>query len=263
VYCILSAAFCLRLSARFYFFVSFSMELSPEGHATAAFRAFFFGIYAAEPARRRSIVKQWNFSKVAAKKQRVADVLAHVISSILYEPVAFKMRADHFCLLGNGEDMFSVRYALLDQQERNFIVGAFARRTELFSTVKMFPNNLFSCDKFKYDSSGPGGAGYTSVFDPIWKREIVRDFVWILLDGGAAAAVGTELIAAMQSLLLEHKHGRQDVFLSALHSGVQGTTNVRLVPCWGLDARDRHSEDVYQQKIRDAEQQKRLDIKQK
>jgi hypothetical protein len=236
------------------------MEPNPEGHIAAEFRAFFFGIYAANPARRRSLVKHWDFSKV--KKQRVASVLEHVISCILYEPVAFKMRSDHFCLLGNGDDMFSVRYAppVLDQQERNFVVDAFAKRKELFSTVKMVQNNMFSCDKFKYDNYG---AGYTSVFDPIWKREIVRDFVWILLDGAAAASCGTELIAAMQSLLLEHKHGRQDVFLSALHSGVQGTTNVRLVPCWGLDARDRHSEDVYQQKIRDEEQQKRLVIKRK
>jgi hypothetical protein len=238
------------------------MEPSPEGHAE--FRAFFFGIYAADPYRRRSLVKQWNFAKVAAKKQRVADALAHVISCVLYEPVAFKMRADHFCLLGNGDEMFSVRYAppTLERQERDFIVGAFARRKELFSTVKMCPNNLFSCDKFKYDPPVPIGDGYTSVFDPIWKREIVRDFVWILLNGTGGAVV-VELISALQFLLLEHKQGRQDVFLSALHNGVQGVTNVRLVPCWGLDARDRHSEDVHQQKIRDKDQQKRVIIKQK
>ena len=231
----------------------------PVAVTRAQCRDFFYSLYGdANPDRRRSFIKQWQKPKKKSASDTLCDTLAETISGVLYGPVAFKMRAESLCLLGAGDDAFSIRYtaAKFNRVEQDFIVRVFSNRNVLFSTVKSFENNAFLCERFVHDppvtttASGSGGLGwYTMAFDPLWKRELVREFVWILLLHKKQSAVVPDLIAAMQRLMTTHPSGRQDVFLSALHCGVQGTTNLSLVPCWGLDDRDAHSEDTHQRAL--------------
>lgn len=209
-------------------------------------RTLMYDLFADDPRRRISLVKLWHSPWINASKKlhsRLANVFEEFVTLLLYDPLSFRLRTDRFCLLGNGCDALAIRYDWLHRKaERAVIIDAFAERKTLFRTVKEF-GQQFACDDYQ-------GVGSTvGWINPVWRREMVRDFAWMCLAKGDSYIV-VELIAALQGCMLEHVQGRKDVFLSALHHGMQNMSNVKEVLCFGLTSWDRHPEDIEQERER-------------
>jgi hypothetical protein len=214
-------------------------------------RAFFHGIFAESIERRRLILRHWHSPYPTSRKQhtRLADCFAEFIELLLFQPVSFRVRIDHFCLVGAGADHLRVPYAWLTANELDFIVNqVFAHRHALFGSVKKFENNMFQLDQFKGGVGGSRDGGTlsspstASYWDPMWARELTRDFVWLVVSRKDNFMLH-ELAVALQRLMLAHPLSLSSLMLRALHDGVQGLTNVALVPCWGLEHFDFHTDE--------------------
>lgn len=225
----------------------------------APFRTFFFSLFGQKKEKRQRILKYWHSPYPVDRKrhQRVADIFAEFISLVLYEQISFRMRSDHFLLLGNGARSLAVRYEWLDQQDRHFLVHTcFAEREKHFKACVMHENMHFKLDDFLYNPRAilsPVYRGtrpsesHTSVFSFVWQREIVRDFVWMVMNKARAQQyLQNELLIAIQRLQCDHSMARQDLFLASLAQGVQGTLNVYSVPCWGYSRIDVHPEEAWE-----------------
>jgi len=175
---------------------------------------------------------------------------------MLYERVAFKVRHNHFCFFGNGHKALSIPYAWLDQYDRAFMQQhVLLQRTELFKDNVTHESGHFSADGFVHDPKHvlsplwrhrDTSESHTGICSFVWQRELVRDFAWLVMS--KQPALTCELLMALQTLMVEHPLAKRDIFLGALHNGVQGTVNVYRVPCWGLSSADLHPEDAYQRK---------------
>jgi hypothetical protein len=225
----------------------------------AEMRQFFHGLFGVPKTRRRLLVA-WQQSIPVTRKRytRLADFFQEFLVHILYESVALRLRKDHFCLFGNGSDMLSVRLAWLAPTERSFLAEAVVpRRTELFRSVQRYANGDVSLEGFVHDPR-PTDEPYVSIVDPVWRREIVRDFAsLLLLSAGAGAGGGVlELALALQRIMVGRGDG--DLFVTALHGALQRHDShdaLRDVTCWAVSVPglmgcgwDRHSEDEWQRK---------------
>ncbi len=204
---------------------------------SADFRAFFYGLFGESTKRRRFILMNWHTKvAVAPTTPRLACLFETFIKRVLlYDgPARFSMRGDHFCLL-DAHDL-RIPYTWLTDEERHFIVySVYGHRKSLFGSVKRYENNEFLLEEFHHDSP--------QLYDAsVWGREMVRDFCWLAAAKRQAFLVH-ELIVALQNLMTNHGRGRRDVFLKALHDGLQGTCELARVPCWGLEAFDLHPEE--------------------
>lgn len=201
------------------------------------FRPFFERHFGTD--LRRTYLQNWHVSyrsEHVKKPHRLAVLFAEFISSILYDPIAFKMTQDYFSFFGRGSASFFVYYKWLDHKEdREFLVKTcFANCDLYFKTVKMFENNAFLLESFVFDND-------PSICNHIWRRELVRDFVWLVFSKKREQWLHKELIVALQMVIMEK--GKKDIFVSALHDGLQGMTNLHEVLCWGLDQTDLHPEE--------------------
>ncbi len=216
------------------------------------FRSFFFQIFNQDTSLRRKILMQYHNPYPVCKKRhlRLADVFQEFIVDLLYEPVEFKLRTDHFCFFARGKPSLGVHYKWLKEKERSFIVyKAFANRKTLFKSMKQFENNQFAFEGFVHDPKPHDNKhAYEQLCDPMWQRELVRDFAWLVFAKRTESFVVLELIAALQEIMISHPVGKRDVFLCNLHNGLQGTCNVREVLCWNLEPYDIHSEEDYQKR---------------
>lgn len=212
------------------------------------FRSFFFRVFCQDAAQRRKILMHYHNPYPVCKKRhtRLADVFQEFIVDILYEPIEFKLRADHFCFFARGKQSLGVYYKWLKDKERAFIVHkVFANRKTLFKTIKHFENNQFAFDGFIHDTT-KGKHAYEQLCDPMWQRELVRDFAWLVFAKRNEPFIVLELIAALQEIMITHPVGKRDVFLCNLHNGLQGTCNIKEVLCWNLEPYDIHTEEDYQ-----------------
>ena len=220
------------------------------------YRAFFFSLFSENEESRRRFLKEWHCSYPVDKTRhrRLADVFKEFIYDILYERVEFKMRHDHFCFFGKGTVRLAIRYEWLKPDERNFIVyKAFAERKRVFKSVNVYENMHFKLDGFLYNPSSVLGVleSHTAICSVVWQREIVRDFVWLVL-AKRNGYLRSELVVSLQELLFVDTCGdrrpQKDVFLGAmLHALQSSIANVYEVPCWGLSVTDIHPEDAHQQ----------------
>jgi len=202
------------------------------------FRVFFYGVFAEHSERRLALVKQWHTSALVQSK-RLSGVFAFFMRKLLVldalDPLHFSMQRDHFCLF--DASTLRIPYAWLNEGERAFLVQrVFRQRARLFKTRNVYVNGELLLRDFVHDSS------MARLYDVQWGREMVRDFAWMVVARGQPHVVH-ELIVAMQQLMVDTPRGRRDVFLKALHDGVQGSVDIAQVPCWGLDAHDLHSEE--------------------
>jgi len=210
------------------------------------YRTFFYSIFS-DPSQRRKILKQWHSRYPTNKKRhpRLASVFEEFLQSILYEPVKFKMRQTHFCFFGSGSDALSVWFSWLTDEQQEFIISTvYANRTKLFTIRKETENETqFTFDGFIYDVL-PRNESYETICDPIWRRELARDFAWLVVAQKEPFLV-KELIVAIQGLRLHHASAKKDIFLGNLEAGLQGKCNVREVLCWGTGPFDLHSEEIF------------------
>lgn len=218
-------------------------------------RAFFHTLLSHKPTQRRDILKLWHSPYPVEPKRhtRLANVFQDFMVDILYEPVEFRLRQDHFCLFARGKQGLGIQLRWLKKKQRDFLVyGIFAHRHELFKSVKCFENNQFDLSGFVHDPDREHP--YERICDPMWQRELARDFVWMVLSK-KEGYMTLELIAAVQEMMLTHVAGRKDIFLASLHAGLQGQCNVREVLCWGNEVYDVHSEEDWQKRIQPADSQ--------
>lgn len=219
------------------------------------YRAFFFTLFSEDEKRRRTFLKEWHKTYPVDRKKhrRLAHVFSEFIAKMLYEPVRFKLRHDHFCFFGNGCRQLAVRFAWLTPDEMEFIVNdVFALRVALFKTRNLVETNMhFSFEDFLHDpKSAPLTQleSHSAICSFVWQREIVRDFVWMVL-AQRNSFMALELIVACQTLMLENKYAKKDVFLATIHEGLQGSIKVSEILCWNLSPpTDLHPEDAYQRK---------------
>lgn len=216
------------------------------------FRGFFHRLLSHEPTQRRVFLKLWHspYPIVPKRHARLADVFVEFIGDILYEAVEFKLRQDHFCLFGRGKQGLGFQLRWLKKKQRDFLVySVFAHRHALFKSIKRFENNQFDLSGFVHDPQQQQKEHpYERICDPMWQRELVRDFVWLVISK-REGHMTLELIAALQEMMLSHPMGRKDIFLASLHAGLQGHCNVREVLCWGNETYDVHSEEDWQKRI--------------
>lgn len=214
-----------------------------------AYRKFFASIFS-DTDQRRKILKQWHARYPADKKRhtRLASVFEEFLGILLYDPVKFKLRQNHFCFFDSGSDALSVWFIWLTDEQREFIINTvFAQRKTIFTICKETESEAqFNFDGFIYNVE-PRNETFETICDPIWRRELARDFAWLIV-GQKDQFLVLELIVAIQGLRLNRKPAKRDVFLVNLEAGLQGRCNVREVLCWGMGPFDLHSEDVYQRK---------------
>ena len=191
-------------------------------------RTFFYRLFSRNPTQRRTFLKHWlNPYPMSKPYARLADVFQELMTDLLYEPMEFKLRSTHFCLFARGKASLAMRFEWLKKKDRDFLVwGVFAHREELFKNVKRFENNQFDLSGFVFDPSAQWGTQraqsapdhpYERICDPMWQREIVRDFAWMVLSK-KEGYMHLELMAALQEMMLVHPIGRRDVYLASLHS---------------------------------------------
>jgi hypothetical protein len=152
-------------------------------------------------------------------------------------------------LFGSGageDDHLAVKYAWLNERQVSFVVKeVIPHRQSLFSVVKTYHGDKFSLDGFIYDpKSYPEGVD--DVFDLMWRRQLVLDFLWIVVCGGARRMkqdwIELECVAAIQMVLYER--GRVDLFLiSCLSHLHMAKSDIAHIPCWGMHEWDVHSEE--------------------
>jgi len=178
--------------------------------------------------RRRQLIKLWHspFLGFDAKRHtRPGQAFADFMSTILYQPAQLKLRKTHLCCLDRGSQTYSIPYTLLDPSELDFLDLLLTQ-----NKAKRYLNGDFTCEIQE-----------RVAIKQSWRREIVREFVWLAVAKQSAYLV-SELIFAVQSLILNVK--ANDLFLAALHYGLQNTSVIKEVPCWHLDWYDYHEEDI-------------------
>lgn len=183
--------------------------------------------------RRKQIIKLWHspFTGFDAKKHtRPSEIFAEFIQTVLYKPVVLKLHKLHLCCFDRGSQVYQVPYNVLDKDELDFLDSLLAQNKS-----KRYMNGDFTCEI----TNGV-------IVKQSWRREVVREFAWLLVAKQSMYLL-SELICAVQWLLLNVKQG--DLFLGALHYGLQRPSVVKEVPCWHLDWYDYHEEDIANQSL--------------
>lgn len=205
------------------------------GSQKSLVESFFYRIFG-DPLKRREILIHWHSLETLHKKYtRLADFFEEFIYTILYEPISFHMYADRFQVFG---DKLPIRYEWLSQEDQTTLISMFANRKALFVVCKEFENNQFDCNTFTFE-------GEKQLINHIWRRQIVRDFVWIVATKNISHVV-LELIVALQQVLLSKK---SDVFVSAIHDAIQGRMRLTDVIAWDHSEFDVHPEILFYSKI--------------
>jgi len=176
--------------------------------------------------QRRFILLKWQTLKwegaAADASERIAHFFERFLRTLLYEPPAFHLRSD--CILVFG-DRFPVRLEWLSAEDQRFCAHLFQLRERAFAVCKEYISG-------QIDYASPL-AREASVFDQLWRHQLVRDFVHIV-HGTRRDALVLELIAALQWLLqfmpasasLETRR-----LLRALLAALQGRCELAEVMC--------------------------------
>jgi hypothetical protein len=206
-------------------------------------------------------LEQWHSPYAVDYKTqtRLAHVFEEFMALILYEPITFGLRSDHFLLLGNGNRKLAIRYEWLDTEDRRTLVQTiFQKRDYLFKSQYINEHQHIRMDdcvlnqkrvlspvhrRYNYRDSIDG------IFSFEWQRQIVRDFVWMVFNQARKNKQPTlqqELHYALSSLTQMHPMGQCDLFLSRLLMGVEGRIQLYRVPCWGVrpSKEDQHPDYV-------------------
>lgn len=205
-------------------------------------RAFFYGIFMDDLALRRHILRRWHAPYApdpdeggTGPPKRVADLWVCFIRDLLYAKVRFCMTHEYMLFWGDGARSLRIAYAWLGPEQRQFLVWRiYAHRYTLFKNIRDGQNGEFHIDGFVYEEQ--------RISSHIWQRELVRDFLWFVVNKKKLGLV-VELIAAIQALLWEHPRGQRDLFLLNLHDGLQNRCLLEEAPCWGLAAWDMHPDE--------------------
>lgn len=170
-----------------------------------------------------------NWHCLAPKKEveSISRHFANFIKSILYEEARFCLYKTHFTLFGQHWPVYKTWFvnskSVWEQFERD--------PEKLFRKRKQCPNG----DYIYEDTVVPA----VQVITRECRRQLVRDFVWLIRDT-EHYGLWLQLLMALQDVLRYHA-ARGDVWLAALHQACQGQCNLDEVPCWDVCHTDVHS----------------------
>lgn len=208
----------------------------------ARFRQFFYGLLGVR-ARRRDILLHWHRRFPLGKDEVcLVSVFKRFIGTLLYGAVDFCINKHTLSVLTGdwGDKCTMIRKEWLTPPELAFVEGAVRDRERLFMRRKEYENDLYAYDDFIYKDAR-STPPYEALVDVTWRRQLLRDFVFFFMATPRVHCYLLELLRAVQSIMLT-KRGRGDVFLSALHGGMQGSYPMAQVPCWNLAPWDAHSD---------------------
>jgi hypothetical protein len=206
------------------------------------FRQFFYGLLGVQE-RRRDILMHWHRRFPLGKDDVcLVGVFKRFINTLLYGTVDVCINKRTLSVFTGewGDKCAVIRKEWLSPKELEFVEAAVRDRERLFMTRKEYENDLYAYGGFIYKDTG-ATRPYETLVDTTWRRQLLRDFVFYFMATPSTHCYLLELLRAIQSTMLT-KRGKSDVFLSALHGGMQGRYPMAQVPCWNLVPWDAHSD---------------------
>lgn len=196
----------------------------------------FFERNLTDPSKRRRLICNWHSTAPHSKYTRLADVFEDFIWSVLYEPPDIHFMMDRIIVFGQN---YPIWYEWLDRADRKLVQDTFLQNHEShFDSKRRFGKQS---TYFDYSSPQP-----PIQIENIWRRQLVRDFVWIVLHK-KARFITMELITAVQAILVRIKN--RDIFLATMHCALQGRLPIFELVCWGLNQWDLHPEEERNKKL--------------
>jgi len=218
------------------------------------FRDFFFRLLG-DQERRRYILENWHRNYPVTKEDTcLSDVFAGFIKTLLYGKVDLYIQQDAFSILSGqwSARPLMIRKEWLTPAERAFLHRAVKSGEALFMTRKEYENGLYSYENFVHND-GKDTKPYHCLVDRVWRRQLLRDFCFLLLAKQEGHWYLLDLLCAVQQVLIT-KEGGKDLFLAAIHGALQGRKPVAEIPCWNLAGWDYHSDVIRE---RDEEEERR------
>lgn len=206
------------------------------------FRAFFYRLLG-DQERRRLILENWHRSYPITKEdQSLVDVFAGFIHTLLYGKTDLCIQADRFSIFtGQWESRkLCILKSWLTMDERLFLERTVKAREELFMSRKEYENDLYNYEDFVHNDN-QATPHYLKIIDNIWRRQLLRDFCFLLLAIPTGNAYLLDWLCAIQTVL-DTKAGKQDTFLALIHGALQGRYPIAHVPCWNTTCGDYHSD---------------------
>jgi hypothetical protein len=177
-----------------------------------AVKAFLYRIFG-EPAQRRAILLHWHAMRSQAKSvERLADVFANFLRTVLYGPLQFRLQMDRFYLFQGNEWPVMIEWIAATEANRALLRSLVAHRARAFKSSREFQNGEF-------EHAGLAMVSEAAVVDGVWRRQLARDFVYMVVQRAPGALM--ELVVALQTLLQEQR-SRGDLFVSNMHQALQG-----------------------------------------
>jgi hypothetical protein len=162
--------------------------------------------------RRLLILTRW------LKKQIDIQKLFEII---LYGPVKLEITHDRCQLLDCT--FLDIEYSWLTKQERDMVIHFFVNRYTFFSDVQFYKTEgTFRLRHCKYDC--------TKVWPIEQRRELLRDFIWLLMSKKELTIEPESLLVAVGQKMMTEK--RCDRFIKEMHNALQGRANVKEILCY-------------------------------
>lgn len=199
------------------------------------FKQFLYSCFAV-PDTRAIILKNWHARQPKEEKERASDYFVDFIQDVLYEPVQFHLYRDYFIIFGHKWPVY----------KRWFISGQ-----KVFEHMHLCSETLFEerheYENKQYDFSKPKDGCHFEVITREVRRQLVRDFVWMVWEK-KNNHMWEEMIAAIQKIQRQDRRAFGDRFLSNLESACQSPHRVRIteVQCWNNSEDDLHTEVIRQ-----------------
>lgn len=187
-------------------------------------RGFLYRTFGTSDSRKKLLV-HWHNTEYC-KHARLADAFEEFICTILHRTVVLHMT--HECFHVFGENL-SVRYEWLrNAVDREVLVNMVKDGPLLFKNTREFKNGQFHYSVTVHNEH--------ELLCWTWKRQIVRDFVWMVCafqrNRPNMGFVIQELIVALQHAQMKH---RTNLFLYDLERGVQGRGELHEILCWDMN----------------------------
>lgn len=162
--------------------------------------------------RRLLILTRWLTKEINLQK---------LFECILYQPVKLQITNDRVRILDC--DFLDIEHGWLTQEERKMLETLFVHRYTLFGDVQFFKTEgTFMLRQCKIN---------TNKLWPIeQRREILRDFVWLLISKKDIQIYPESLLLGIcQKLIATRK--KPDRFIEEMHNALQGRGNINEVLC--------------------------------
>ncbi len=181
--------------------------------------------------QRRSILFKWQHMRKSANAPRLANAFEAFVHMLMYQSVSIHFMSDQLLVFG---EQYPIMFDWLSDDDLAFMARVFEHRHTIFKIAREHSDR-------QYDYFGLRIENEDLLLPCITRKQLVRDFVWLVADTWEPFYV-TELVVALQWILIARP---TDVFLSHLAEGLQGRCNLKEVPCWGLTLWDTHPEESY------------------